>query len=77
MTEIKGQFFSLTRQLSNQNFNDAYPMKRKEILSNEFGTFFLNEVENIVTKISKIEQNKEINTIEDYTSLTANKDPLS
>ena len=57
MTEIKEHFFSLTRQLSNQNFNILYPMKPKEILSNEFSTFFLNKVENIVTKTSTIAQN--------------------
>ena len=52
-------------------------MKPKEILSNEFSTFFLNKVENIVTKTSTIAQNERINTIVDYTSLIANIDQLS
>ena len=52
-------------------------MKPKEILSNEFSTFFLNKVENIVTKTSTIAQNERINTIVDYTSLKEKIDPLS
>ena len=64
--KIKEPFFSLTQQLWNQNLNIPYTVKPKETLLSEFGTFFLNKVENIVTKTRKIVQNERIDTIVDY-----------
>ena len=52
-------------------------MKPKETLLNGFGTFFLSKLENIVIKTGKIAENKEITSIVDYTSLTANTDLFS